>query len=154
MLSLYLVYVYQEADVIAFKCNGRCYCHVFIYIALTNMHLTVVKADVVCLVEDGKSTFVRCIKCGRCYCKVANGIPPGWRLADVIARWQMEWPLYYVIFSSGMLSRTSSHICGRWYLPTFLLRDRSLALMYIASFMAVLRFWSSFPTMLKFSNLV
>ena len=53
------------------------------------MHLTVVKADVVCLVEDGKSTFGRCIMCGRCYCQVADGIPPGWRLADVIARWQM-----------------------------------------------------------------
>ena len=39
-------------------------------------------------------------------------------MADVITKWQMEWPLYYVIFSSGMLNRTSSHICGRWYLPT------------------------------------
>ena len=55
------------------------------------MHITVVEADVVCLVEDGKSTFVRCIMCGRCYCQVADGIPPGWRLADVIARWQMEY---------------------------------------------------------------
>ena len=66
----------------------------------------------------------------------------------------MEWPLYYVIFSSGILNRTSSHICGRWYLPTFLLRDGSLALMYITSFMALLRFLSSFPTILKFSNLM
>ena len=91
---------------------------------------------------------------GRCYCQVADGIPPGWRLADVTAKWQMEWPLYYVIFSSGMLNRTSSNICGRWYLRTFLLRDGSLALMYIASFMALLRFWSSFSTILKFSNLM
>ena len=37
---------------------GRCFCHVFIYIALPNMHITVVEADVVCLVEDGKSTFL------------------------------------------------------------------------------------------------
>ena len=118
------------------------------------MHITVVKADVVCLVEDGKSTFVRCIMYGRCYCQMADGIPPGWRLPDVIAKRQMEWPLYYVIFSSGMLNRTSSHICGRWYLPTFLLRDGSLALMYIASFMALLKFWSSFPTILNFSNLM
>ena len=155
MLSPYLVYVYQEADVIAFyDYIGRCYCHVFIYIALPNMHITVVEADVICLVEDGKSTFCESIMCGRCYCQVADGIPPGWRLADVIARWQMEWPLYYVIFSSGMSNRTSSHICGRWYLPTFLLRDGSLALMYIASFIALLRFWSSFPTILKFSNLM
>ena len=34
-LSLYLAYVYHVADVIAFKCNGRCYCHIYIYIALT-----------------------------------------------------------------------------------------------------------------------
>ena len=48
MLSLYLVYVYQEADVIAFyDYIGRCYCHVFIYIALPNMHITVVEADVI-----------------------------------------------------------------------------------------------------------
>ena len=110
-----------------------------------NMHITVVKADVVCLVEDGNSTFVRCLMYGRCYCQVADGIPPGWRLAGVIAKWQMEWPLYYVIFSSGMLNRTSSHICGRWYLPTFLLRDGSLALMYIASFMALFKVLVLFP---------
>ena len=48
MLSPYLVYVYQEADVIAFyDYIGRCYCHVFIYIALPNMHITVVEADVI-----------------------------------------------------------------------------------------------------------
>ena len=104
--------------------------------------------------EDGKSTVCESIMCGRCYCQVGDGIPPGSRLADVIARWQMEWPLYYVIFSSGMPNRTSSYICGRWYLPTFLLRDGSLALMYIASFIGLLRFWSSFPTILKFSNLM
>ena len=58
--------------------------------------------------------FVKCLMYGRCYYQVAVGIPPGWRLADVIAKWQMEQPLFYVIFSSGMLNRTSSHICGRW----------------------------------------
>ena len=56
MLSLYLAYVYHVADVIAFKCNGRCYCHVYIYIALTEYAYTVIKTDFVCLVEDGKST--------------------------------------------------------------------------------------------------
>ena len=50
-----------------------------------------------------------------------------------------------------MLSRTSCHICGRWYLPMFLLRDGLLTLMYYASFIALLRFWSSLPTMLKLS---
>ena len=48
MLSPYLAYVYQEADVIAF-CNyiGRCYCHVTMYNAILNMHITVVEADVI-----------------------------------------------------------------------------------------------------------
>ena len=31
-------------------------------------------------------------------------------------------------------------MCGRWYLPTFLFRDGSLSLMYMASFMALIRF--------------
>ena len=50
-----------------------------------------------------------------------------------------------------MLSRTSSQICGRWYLPMFLLRDGLLALMYRASFMVLKRFWSSLPKMVKLS---
>ena len=46
MLNPYLVY--QEADVTAFyDYIGRCYCHVSIYIALPNMHITVVEADVI-----------------------------------------------------------------------------------------------------------
>ena len=85
------------------------------------------------------------------------------QLADVIARWQMEWPsqgifvntgrcylpgdrwtittidrCYYQVadwiatgsdyskLSSGVLSRTSSNMCDRWYLPIFLLRDEVL----------------------------
>ena len=48
MLSPYLVYVYQEADVFAFyDYIGRCYCHVTIYIAIPNMHITMVEADVI-----------------------------------------------------------------------------------------------------------
>ena len=39
-------------------------------------------------------------------------------------------------------------------MPTFLLRDGLLTLMYKASFIALLRFWSSLPTMLKFSTLM
>ena len=55
--------------------------------------------------------------------------------------WLMELPQVsiYFKFSSEMLSRTSSHICGRWYLPMFLLRDGLLALMYRASFMVIMR---------------
>ena len=89
---------------------------------------------------------------------IVEGVKPQCRmlqqLADVISRWQMEWPpqgvfvitgrcyllgdrwiittigrCYYQVadgidtgsdysnLSSGVLSRTSSHICGRWYLP-------------------------------------
>ena len=40
---------------------------------------------------------------------------------------------------------------GRWYLPMFLFRDGLLTLMYKASLMALMRFCSSLPTMLKFS---
>ena len=29
---------------------------------------------------------------------------------------------FYFILSSELLSRTSSHTCGRWHLPTFLFR--------------------------------
>ena len=48
MLTPYLAYVYQEADVIAFyDYISRCYCHVTIYIAIPNMHITVVEADVI-----------------------------------------------------------------------------------------------------------
>ena len=40
-------------------------------------------------------------------------------------------------------------MCGRWYLPIFLLRDGSLTLMNRASLIALVRFWSSLPIMLK-----
>ena len=45
--------------------------------------------------------------------------------------WLMELPQVsiYFKFSSEMLSRTSSHVCGRWYLQIFLLRDGLLVLM-------------------------
>ena len=71
-------------------------------------------------------------------------------------KWQVEWPLYkgvYFNLSSGMLNRTSSYACDRWYFPVFLLRDGLLILMYIDPFMKLVRFWSS-PTILKFSTVV
>ena len=43
---------------------------------------------------------------------------------------------------------------GRWNLPMFLLRDGLLTLMYRASLMAMLRLWSSLPTILKFSMVI
>ena len=50
-----------------------------------------------------------------------------------------------------MFNRISSHMCGRWYLAMFLLRDGLLTLIYKASLMVLMRFWSSLSTMLKLS---
>ena len=77
-------------------------------------------------------------------------------VADVITTqgvcrvvWQMLKPIVvdvittgsaiYFRFSSEMLTRTSSQMCGRWYLPMFLFRDGLFALMYKASFMVLKR---------------
>ena len=53
-----------------------------------------------------------------------------------------------------MLNRTSPHMWGRCYLPIFLFGDGLLTLMYIASFISLMRFWSSLPSILKFSSVV
>ena len=66
-------------------------------------------------------------------------------------------PLYKVVhfnLSHELLNRISTHTCGIWYLPMFLLRDESLIFMYIDSFMILVRFWTSMPTVLKFSTVV
>ena len=67
--------------------------------------------------------------------------------------WLVELPQIsiYFKFSSEVLSGTSSHICGRWYLPIFLFRDGLFTLMYRASFMVLMRIWSSLPSMEKLS---
>ena len=44
-------------------------------------------------------------------------------------------------------------MCGRWYLPIFLCRDGSLTLMNRASLIALVRFWSSLPIIVKFSTI-
>ena len=64
-------------------------------------------------------------------------------VADVIATGS------YLSLSSMLLIRTSSHTCGRWYLPMFLLRDGLLTLINIDSLINLERFCSSLPTMLK-----
>ena len=119
-----------------------------------------------------------CIIYGWCYCHIWQMLLPiMWKMlnhmhltfatsvmAGVIAWWQMEWPLQgdladvichgsscYFNFSSEVLNRTSSQIWGRWYLPIFLLRGGLLTLIYNASFIVLLRFWSSLPTILKLS---
>ena len=68
-------------------------------------------------------------------------------VADAIAsgRWKNH-KVNYFNFSSEVLNRTSSQTCGRWYLPTFLLRDGSLTLMYRTSFIVLIWFKSSLPT--------
>ena len=90
---------------------------------------------------------------GRCYghCRVVDGL---WLMLLPQGRWYCHGPTFYFSLSSEMFSRTSSHMCGRWYLPTFLFRDGLLTLMYRASFIALLRLCSSLPTMLKFSTLM
>ena len=61
-------------------------------------------ADVIAMVEDVK-TSQGVYVIGRCYGHM----------------WLMEMPQVsiYFNFSSEMLSRTSSQMCGRWYLPIF-----------------------------------
>ena len=79
--------------------------------------------------------------CSRYYCQCA--------------RWNghTEW-LFYFILCSEVLNRTSSHIWGRWYLPMLLFRDGWLTLMHIASFIVLMRFWSSLPTLPKFTIVI
>ena len=60
----------------------------------------------------------------------------------------------YLDLRSGVLNRTSCNICGRWYLPIFLLRNELLTLMYIGSSMVLVRSWSSLPAILKLSTVV
>ena len=60
----------------------------------------------------------------------------------------------YFHLSSWVLNRTSPDMCDRWCLPIFLLRDGLLTLKYIDSFIVLVRFWSSIPTILKLSTVV
>ena len=102
------------------------------------------------VVIDVKTTF------GRCYCQVADVIATIGGVFGCVCfvsdRWNSHGStLTYVL---RCWNRTSSHMCGRWNLPTFLFRDGLLTLMNSASFIALLRFWSSLPTILKFSMLM
>ena len=55
----------------------------------------------------------------------------------------------YFSVSSMLLIRTSSHTCGRWYLPMFLLRGGLLTVMNIDSFISLERFCSSLHSFMK-----
>ena len=87
-------------------------------------------------------------------CQVADGIATvGWMcMLDGISigRWNCQGSVQFSL-RFEVLNRTSSHICGRWNLPTFLLMDGLLTLINNASCIALLRFWSSLPTILKLS---
>ena len=88
--------------------------------------------------------------CGWCCCLVADVIAKWLMLNPPMGVWQMLWPLGQCFnFNSDVVFKTSSHILGRWYLPIFLFRDGSLTLMNRASFIALVKLWSSLPTMLK-----
>ena len=96
----------------------------------------------------------------RCYNQVADGIAIEWNVLVYgrcychCGRWISHWGVGYLNLSFEMLNRTSSHIWGRWYLPMFMLRDGLLTLVHTASFICLMRFWSSLPTILKFSSKV
>ena len=132
LLLLYVDDVIPHGLLHFFFWVGWCYCLMAGGIATTGWYM----ADVTCQMADGI-----------CHCRVQAGRCYG-QQADVIAL------VNFYNFSSEMLSRTSSQICGRWYLPMFLFRDGSLTLIYRASLMVLVRFWSSLPTISKFSILI
>ena len=161
------------ADVIAN--SGRCQNH-FVLLFMLGRCYCLILADVIakfdryycqhiswcyclCIIIFG---WCYCQLCGRCYTTNIELLQQGWRLmllrggrwnGHCRVTWQMllPWVRCYFNFSSEVLSRTSSHMWGRWYLPMFLLRDGLLTLMYNASLIVLLRFWSSLPTILKLS---
>ena len=112
---------------------GRCY----VLSDRWNSHMLQQMADVISQVADVIATAGW--GCVVMVCLMADGIAMG---------------LFYFNLSSEVLNRTSSHMHGRWNLPMFLFRDGSLTLINNASFIVLLRFWSSLPTLLKFSILM
>ena len=80
------------------------------------------------IVVDVITTLVACYNSclAGVICQVADGITTvGWMcMVDVISigRWNNQGSIEFSL-GSEVLNRTSSHICGRWNLPTFLLRD-------------------------------
>ena len=81
-----------KADGIALgDCVGRCYCHVAMYIAITDMYITVLGAYVI---AQWKMVNPLCesIMCGRCYCQVEDfkSTVRALCVADVISRWRLK----------------------------------------------------------------
>ena len=134
--------VFYLADVIA---NGWCYCQVADVIATFEHYvrwLMLLPGGwcyfhiwALCWVADVITTLG---VVGTCYSQVADGIATGQCLS----------------FNSDVLCKTSSHMWGRWSLPIFLFRDGSLTLISIASLIALMRFWSSLPTVVNLLILI
>ena len=60
----------------------------------------------------------------------------------------------YLVFSSGLANRTLFQMCGRLYLPMFLLLVGLFTLIHLASLMALAILWPSLAMILKFSIVV
>ena len=128
MLLPLIIIILNMADVIAMCVCGWCYYHWADVIA----HNICIFGWCYCHISG--RCYNHCLNVlGWWYCQVADGTATGgWRMgvADVITTGLMliPWVNIYFNLSSGMLYRTSSQICGRWYLPTFLFRDGLLTL--------------------------
>ena len=114
---------YIMADVVAI-CIGRCYSQLYVEDVKPHLFLNLLQQVWWLMLLPG----------GRWnnHCRVTFVI-----VADVNA--MGSWS--YFNLSSEVLSRTSSQMWGRWYLPMFLSSDGLLTLMYSASLIALLRFW-------------
>ena len=58
----------------------------------------------------------------------------------------------YLSLRSGVLNKTSSHMCNSWLFPMFLLMDRSSTLINMASLIVPVKLCGSLPTILKLST--
>ena len=114
-----LIAIYFVVDVVTTFVAISLYCKVADVIAIicgrwkTTKCLHVMLADVIAMMVDGITT------------------QGGFYSADVIAMVAdgITTGQLYFNFSSEIFNRTSSHMCGRWNLPTYLFRDGLVALM-------------------------
>ena len=73
--------------------------------------------------------------------------------SDVLCLWRSKISLI-MIWSSWVLTRTPSHICGRLYLCMFLLRVWLFTHVYIDSLIVLAKICPSLPTMLRLPNVM
>ena len=164
------------ADVVPLCCIGRCYafgrccCHLMVWQMVSHKGryynlFTEQSGSCYCHCNDMWQMVSHSIAC-------YNLVLIKWQM--LLPRWQMEWPpegrfycaigrcccyggrwnshlrvCFYFDLSSEVLNRTSSQMWGRWYLPMYLFRDGLLTLIYNASLIVLVRFWSSLPTILN-----